>query len=230
MLPLAVYTAWYAMLVNEVPRDAAYQASDKKGILIWGVGGSVGSVALQLAKSMGFHIYATASATHHPYLQTLGNGTGKVTLFDYKDADVVQKVVAAAKGDGVVVDQGIEAAAGNLGDMISILNQTKGAAGWGQYAKIASAPFSPIMLWHTMLCPSLFSGVRVKFVEPPKDEKVMHGDLAYFYTTWLPRVLASGDLVPSPRLQAAPGGLKGIQDGLDELKKKVSWVKIVLEL
>ena len=52
MLPLAVYTAWYGMLVNGIPRDTKYQLSDNKGILIWGVGGSVGSVTLQVIKSM----------------------------------------------------------------------------------------------------------------------------------------------------------------------------------
>ena len=80
MLPLAVYTAWYGMLVNEIPRETKYQLSDNKGILLWGAGGSVGSVTLQLAKSMGFHVYATASAKHHSYLQTLGGGPGKVMI------------------------------------------------------------------------------------------------------------------------------------------------------
>ena len=48
-----------------------------------------------------------------------------MTLFDYHDKDVVQQIVQAIKKDGVIVDMGYEAAAGNLNEMIAILNQTK---------------------------------------------------------------------------------------------------------
>ena len=48
-----------------------------------------------------------------------------MTLFDYHDKDVVQQIVQTIKKDGVIVDMGYEAAAGNLNEMIAILNQTK---------------------------------------------------------------------------------------------------------
>ena len=226
ILPLAVYTAWFALLIAEIPRDAIFQENDKKGILIWGVGGSVGSIVMQIAKSMGFHVYATASSNHHSYLQELGKGSGKVTLFDYKDKDVNSKIINAAAQDGIVIDIGIEAAAGNLKDIVSILNKTKGTT---PYAKISCAPFSFSMLWY-LFVPSFCTGVKVKFVDSPKDANVRLQEFSFIYNTWLPTKLISGEIVPSPKVKVIPNGLNGIQNGLDELKKGVSGVKLVVEI
>ena len=38
-------------------------------------------------------------------------------------------------------------------------------------------------------------------------------DISFMYNTWLPQALSSGVLVPSPRLQSASGGLRGLQAG-----------------
>ena len=54
---------------------------------------------------------------------------------------------------------------------------------------------------------------QVKFVAPPNDQEELRRDLSFMYNTWLPNALASGDLVPSPRVQKAPNGLRGIQAG-----------------
>lgn len=72
LLPMAVATTWGAWSVIGIPRDAAYTAADKKGMLVWGGAGSVGSAAVQVAKLMGFHVYVTASEKHHEYLKRLG--------------------------------------------------------------------------------------------------------------------------------------------------------------
>lgn len=226
ILPLAMFTAWHAIFGLDIPRESVFQLSDKKGILIWGVSGSVGSVALQIAKIMGFHVYGTASQKHHEYLQGLGQGPGKVKLFDYKDKNVVSQIISAAAADGVVLELAIEAAAGNLNDIVSVLNKTKAK---GTYAKISCAPFSVSMLWYTNV-PSFFTGVSAKFVLPAKDPKVMMSDFAFVHNTWLPAKLASKELVPSPHIQIIPGGLPAVQAGLDELKKGVSGVKLVLEV
>ena len=226
ILPLAIYTAWFALMIADIPRDVVYQENDKKGILIWGVGGSVGSIAMQIAKTMGFHVYATASSKHHSYLQELGKGPGKVKLFDYKDKDVTSNIINAAKQDGVIIDIGIEAAAGNLKDIVSILNKTKGTT---SYAKLSCAPFTFSMVWY-LIIPSFFTGVQVKFVDAPKDVNVRQKEFAFIYNTWLPSKLNSGEIVPSPKIQIIPNGLNGIQNGLDELKKGVSGVKLVVEI
>lgn len=226
MLPLALYTSWYALLNLDIPRDTVYQATDKKGILILGVGGSVGSIALQIAKSMGFHIYATASENHHSYLQSLGAGPGSVTLFDYKDGEVINKIVKAAKDDNVVVDLAIEAAAGNLKDIVTILNRTKGST---RRAKISAAPFSLSLIWY-MLTPSCLSGVLIKFVDANPDQIERSNDFSYFFNNWLTEKLRTRELVPSPELKVLHGGLNAISGGLEELKAGVSGIKLVVEV
>jgi len=228
LLPLAVFTAWFAILNLDIPRDTVYQSNAKKGILIWGVGGSVGSIALQLAKSMGFHVYATASEKHHSYLQSLGNGPGTVKLFDYKHKAVVKNIIDAIRSDGVTIDVAIEAAAGNLKDIVRIVRKTKSPS--THRPKIAAAPFSMSLLWYGFIVPSFISGVQVTFVEPPTDPVVRNNDLAFIYNTWLTEKLKSSEIVPSPKVKVVPGGLSGLNDGLAELKAGVSGVKLVLEL
>jgi hypothetical protein len=225
IFPLAVLTSWYSLITCGVERDASYGQADKQGILIWGVGGSVGSIALQIAKSLGFYIYATASQKHHAYLQTLGQGPGTVKLFDYKDKDVVHKIITAAKEDGVKVHRAIEAAAGNLKDCIRILRETKGDR--SVTPKIAAAPFSLAMLWYRLL-PTWWTGATVQFVHIVDDKQ--SAGFRFVFRTWLGPKLASGQLVPSPQIQVVPGGLAGIQAGLDIWSKGVSGVKLVVEL
>ena len=55
-----------------------------------------------------------ASRKHHAYLQDLGLGPGTIRLFDYKERNVVRKIISAVKDGGVKVHQAIEAAAGNM--------------------------------------------------------------------------------------------------------------------
>ena len=225
LLPLAVLTSWFSFFTCGVARDASFNTADKQGILIWGVGGSVGSIALQIAKSLGFCVYATASKKHHAYLQALGQGPGTVRLFDYKDKDVVQQIIRAVKDDGVKMHQAIEAAAGNLKDCICILRETRGDR--SVTPKIACAPFSLALIWYRML-PTWWSGASIKFVHVEDDKNA--GTFHFVFRTWLGPKLASGALVPSPQVQVVPGGLAGIQAGLDILSKGVSGVKLVVEL
>ncbi len=74
---LAVVTAWFSFFTCGVSHDTLFNPADKQGILIWGVGGSVGSVALQIAKSVGFYVYATACQPKTSCLSPrLGAGAG----------------------------------------------------------------------------------------------------------------------------------------------------------
>jgi len=227
VLPLAVYTAWYSFLHLEVERDKVFSESDKKGILIWGVSGSVGSVTLQIAKTLGFHIYATASSKHHSYLSGLGNGPGKLTLFDYNDKEVVKKIVNAAREDGVFIDLAIESAAGNLRDIVSIVKQTKSPT--TRFPRISAAPFSLSLLWYTLL-PSVISRVIIKFVSGPADANSRVKDFSFIYNTWLSEKLNNRSIVPSPKVKVYPEGFQGIEKGFSELKNGVSGIKIVVEV
>ena len=146
-------------------------------------------------------------------------------MFDYKDKDVVEKIIKAVKDDGVKVYQAIEAAAGNMKDCLRILRATKGDK--SVTAKLAAAPFSFALLWHSMV-PTFWSGASVQFVKILDDKAL--GGFHFVFRAWLGPKLASGELVPSPQIQVVPGGLAGIQAGLDLWSKGVSGVKLVVEL
>ncbi|KAK8076083.1 hypothetical protein PG994_003355 [Apiospora phragmitis] len=76
------------------PKPEGYVPSNADDpILVWGAGSSVGQFALQVLRWYGYrHVLATASPSHHEYLR----GLGASACFDYRDADVAEKVLAAA--------------------------------------------------------------------------------------------------------------------------------------
>lgn len=74
------------------PEDYVPPRADEP-ILIWGAASSVGQQSLQILRYYGYrHLIATASAAHHDYLR----GLGATEVIDYKDAGVVEAILAAA--------------------------------------------------------------------------------------------------------------------------------------
>jgi len=214
LLPMAVMVAWSGWYRNGLPRDTAYTAADKKGMLVWGGASSIGSAAVQVAKLMGFSVYVTASEKHHEYLK----GLGATKVFDYKGEDVVGKIVKAVKEDGVTVETGFDAV-GQVKSCLEILKEVKGHG----TARLASAvPLSEDTPTE--------EGVEVKFVAAPADEGERMEFFHFVFGVWLKERLEKGEFVPSPKVKMVEGGLEGVSKGLDELKKGVSGVKLVLEV
>ena len=214
LLPMSVETAWAGWYTIGLPRDTAYTAADKKGMLVWGGASSIGSGAVQIAKSMGFSVYVTSSEKHHEYLK----GLGASKVFDYRGEDVVESIVKAAKEDGVTVQMGFDAV-GQVKSCLEILKEAKGKG----TAKLASArPLSEDS-------PKM-EGVEVKFISPPEDEKERMEFFHFVFGVWLKEKLEKGEFVPSPKVQVVGRGLESVQKGLDELKKGVSGVKLVVEV
>ncbi|KAI0169417.1 GroES-like protein [Hypoxylon sp. FL1284] len=214
ILPMAVVTAWSGWWSIGLPSDTSFAPSDKQGLLVWGASSSVGSVAVQSAKLLGFTVYATASAKHHDYVRSLG----AAKVFDYKDPDVEQSIVEAAKGDGLTFRYGYDA----VGALQSCQNILKALKGSGT-AHLASAP--PLM----PNSPTT-EGVESKFVAAPLDEKVQAEQFSFWMNVWLKEKLEKKELVPSPKIQVVEGGLRGINKGLDILNAGVSCTKLVLEV
>lgn len=214
LLPLGVLTGWAGFFQAGIPIDTKYTPADKQGVLIWGGSSSVGSNAIQIAKLLGFRVYVTASEKHHSYLKTLG--TDK--LFNYRDINVVENVIKAVKEDGVVIQVGYDAV-GQLKECQQILQRTKAEGP----ARLASAV--PL----TEDSPKA-EGVVVKFVEAEEDEKKTNELIHFVYRVWLKEKLEKGVYTPSPRMQIVEGGLKAANNALDEWKKGVSAVKIVIEV
>ncbi|KAE8447816.1 hypothetical protein EG329_010210 [Mollisiaceae sp. DMI_Dod_QoI] len=78
------------------PRPSLEPAHATDPILIWGGSSSVGQYALQILRYYGYtNLLATASKTHHAALKSLG---ARVVV-DYRDSDVLNKLLEAAGGN-----------------------------------------------------------------------------------------------------------------------------------
>lgn len=145
-------------------------------------------------------------------------GLGAIEVFDYKSEGVVESVVKAAKKDVVSVQIGYDAA-GQVGSCLEILKELKGEG----TAKLATAVSLP------KDSPKV-EGVEVTFVATPEDEKEKTEHFRFVFGVWLKGKLEKGEFVPSSKVQLVGGGLESINKGLDELKKGVSGVKLVVEV
>jgi NADPH2:quinone reductase len=123
-LPLAFITS-YAGIV-----DRAHLRGGTK-VLVQGGAGGVGHIAVQLARSLGANVYATASAHHAGLVRQLG-----ATPIDYRAQTVEQYVMSLTDGEGfdLVVDtvggaslDASFAAVRHFGHVVSAL-------GWGTHA------------------------------------------------------------------------------------------------
>ncbi|CAF9927304.1 MAG: hypothetical protein ALECFALPRED_003682 [Alectoria fallacina] len=214
LLPMAVITTWSGWYSIGLPRDTAYTAADKKGMLVWGGASSIGSTAVQVAKSMGFSVYVTASEKHGEYLK----GLGASQVFDYKSEDVVEKIVKAAKADGVTIQAGYDAV-GQVKSCLDVLKEFKGEGTLKLATTVPPTEDTPKE-----------EGVEVKFVAGPEDEEERTEHFHFVFGVWLKEKLEKGEIVPSPKILVLEGGLESIDKGLNELKKGVSGVKLVLEV
>ncbi|KAL9616347.1 MAG: hypothetical protein Q9160_008767 [Pyrenula sp. 1 TL-2023] len=214
ILPLAVATTWAGFYCAGISRNTAYTESDKQGILVWGGSSSVGSAVVQAAKLLGFRVYATASEKHSAYIKSLGASR----VFDYKSGGVEDRIVKAAREDGVAISIGYDAVGAHKSCM-EILKGLNGSAP----AKLVSAARLPEDL-------APVDGVEVKFVLAPADEKERTEHFRFIFNVWLKEKLADGQIVPSPKVQVLEGGLGAASKGLDQLKAGVSGTKLVLEV
>lgn len=81
---------------------------------------------MQLARDLGFRVFATASKAHHQYLRSLG----AAEVFDYHDADVVFEIVASARAAGVAIGLGYDAVTeGNSAELAADVLAASGGKG-----------------------------------------------------------------------------------------------------
>lgn len=190
LLPMAVATAWAGLYSIGVPYDTKYTDADRKALLVWGGGGSIGSAAVQVAKLLGFIVYATASAKHHEHLKTLGASR----LFDYKDENVIEQIVQAAEDDGLtipIVYDGVPG--GQLTKDVEVLEKLRGA----EIGRVAfAAPLPPDFQQP--------DGIEVKFAMGPTEEKARNEHFRFIFNVWLKEKLASKEFVPVQRFSWFP--------------------------
>jgi len=225
-LGMSVITAWSGWwVIGLLSRELKVEVEEstnkggQKGILVWGGSSSIGTGAIQSAKLMGFKVYTTSSPHNHAYLLSTLNAD---RVFDYKDPDVVSFIIKAAQEDGISISIAYDAA-GATDSCTAILNALTPP---GEQGRIASA----VGLKGRVSEMVMEGGAVAKFVVAPEEEKDRDQFFEWVFNRWLKEKLEKGEYVPSPRVRVVEGGLAGLNGALDELKKGVSGVKLVVEV
>ena len=216
VFPMAMATSVIALHVClGIPRPTGpiIAQSQESGLLIWGASSSVGISALQLARNLGFKVFATASPTHYQTLKSLG----AFEVFDYNDSSVVDKIVAAAKSAGAPISLGFDTitegtTAKQAADVL--------AASGGKGGKLVL-----VLEWP--------EGEKVDSIEVSQTGATRTGrdqvELGkWFFNEYLEKSLANGSIVSAPKIEVVAGGIKAAQGVFDKLKAGVSGKKLVV--
>ncbi|KAG4435640.1 hypothetical protein IFR05_008887 [Cadophora sp. M221] len=219
LLPMSLGTSGTALFHDlgiPLPVSAEIPKESAGSILIWGGASAVGSMAIQLARLAGYTVYSTSSPAHHAYLKELG----AVAAFDYRSPAVVEDIVAAAKKAGQPITYAVDAIAEGetFGQTASVLAKSGGAG-----SKMAH-----LLPWpETKVVPEGVENINSMCDKCWGVRKDM--SISLFHET-VPVALATGTIIPSPRLRIIEGGLDGLEDALVILSKRVSAQKLVVSV
>ncbi|KAI5889058.1 GroES-like protein [Schizophyllum commune H4-8] len=121
--PIPNFTAAQALYIRlNLPKPFTSDAPFNEKILIWGGSTAVGHHAIQLAKLSGLTTFVTASPAVFPELKALGADQ----LFDYRDPDVVAKIVEAAGSDGIIYALDTVSENGTTDAVVDAMSVTRG--------------------------------------------------------------------------------------------------------
>ena len=221
IFPMAMATAAVALfVVLGIPIPLAQGDATQKpssALLVWGAASSVGTSAVQIARSMGLIVFATASPQHHDWLKKLG----AAEVFDYHDEDVVAKLAGAAKARGTGIHLAFDPISKD-----ATLDQVPAAVvasvGKGK-GKVATVLYWP------------------EGKEKPADVQVdltvamRHGTDQeklgrWFFNEWLEKAMDSKTVVPAPQFEVVDGGVEAAQKVFDMLRNGVSGKKLVVQV
>ncbi|KAH6876439.1 chaperonin 10-like protein [Thelonectria olida] len=217
-IPLGLVTA-STLLFDSVgvplPESESSATDGSAVILIWGGSSSVGSNAIQLARRAGLKVLTTASPQHHEYLKSLGANQ----VFDYHSSTVIDDIIAAVEKAGDSVEYAIDTISlpESLRQVTAILNKTG----------VKSKKLGLVLGWPE----DVQKPEGVEVVPTSAGNIFKKTDIAdWVFRKFLPTALEKGTFVPSPHVKLLPGGLGGLQAGLDTLKRGVSGQKVVFNL
>ncbi len=92
-IPVTFMTAWHSLVTLAKLRPS-------ETVLVWGASGGLGSAAVQIAKTLGATVIATAGGEEK---SRFVEGLGADHVIDYRSADVVRSVMEITNGQGVDV-------------------------------------------------------------------------------------------------------------------------------
>jgi NADPH:quinone reductase-like Zn-dependent oxidoreductase len=227
VLPLALSTAATGLFQQDHlalplptigPPDRGQPASGPPNrhetVLVWGASTSVGSNAVQLARSAGYRVIATASPRNFDYVRSLGAAAAA----DYHRRGAVDEIIDAL-GDSPLAGT-IAIGSGSLAPTLSIASRAPGRR------RVVSASPSPITRLRS-------AWVRRRGVQLTgiwggtlKDNEVGPG----IYVDFLPAALASGTYRAAPEAVVVGEGLGQIPGAIDQLRRGVSAKKLVVRI
>jgi len=136
VLPLTLSTAAVGLFQKDqlgLPLPTLDTVDRHETVLVWGGSTSLGSNAIQLARSSGYRVVTTASPRNFDYVRSLG----AEAAIDYRSADAVDELVAAI-GDSPLAGS-IAIGSGSLRPTIRVAARTSGSR------RVASAMIGPLV-------------------------------------------------------------------------------------
>lgn len=230
--------AWDVLGISRLGEGESSGVPKRKNqaLLIWGASSSIGTMGVQTARilredcnSSFSAVYATSGAKNQSYISSLGADR----VFDYKDPDVVEKIVSAAREDGVVIRccflamgdvgkcQDVLGAFGSFPEDDTVGEEQKGKG--KTKGKIASAPPIPSDVKEV-------DAVEIIFLTPSMDERERLAQFRYWLGTWGTAMLGNGSIRPSPEVRVVGRGLGAVNSGVDEVLRGVNCTKLVVEV
>ncbi|KAI4238303.1 MAG: hypothetical protein LQ349_001199 [Xanthoria aureola] len=214
ILPMAIATTGVGIFLNlGIPRPTGTE-KQSGGFLVWGASSSVGSAAVQIARSLGYTVYAVASPNHHSKTREYGASH----VFDYNDSNVLTNITNAAKGDGKTIRLAYDAISenGTSEQVASVLEQQGGGK------LVITLPFP-----ETAKKPDNVE-ISATFAARINTDSKEFG--AWLFNEFLERSLADKTFVPSPAIEKVEGGIASVQKALDLHRKGLSGKKLVVPL
>ncbi|KAK0514502.1 hypothetical protein JMJ35_003119 [Cladonia borealis] len=212
ILPMSIATAGLGIFLSlDVPRPPAKQQG---GFLVWGASSSVGSAAVQIAKSLGYTVYAVCSPRHSVYVQKLGAHE----TFDYNDSDIVKKITQSLKASNQQIVTAYDAISehGSAPMCAEILS----SFGGGKLCTTLPYPEDSTKP----------AGVEVAHTFAARVTLDAQDFGKWLFNEWLEKALADKTYVPSPAIEKVDGGISAVQKALDIHQKGLSGKKLVIPL
>ncbi|KAK5952498.1 hypothetical protein OHC33_006542 [Knufia fluminis] len=215
-LPLAVSTAAAGLYQSkkeiclELDPPSTDPKKSGKTLLVWGGSSSVGTAAIQLAVASGLDVVTTCSKRNFDLVDKLG-----AKPFDYNSPSIVGDLVAELQKGSFV----------------------------GAYDSIGTRESS---MQAAQVVVQFGGGILSSVLPPPEDVpasvqakqvfavSIFYGENAHVgkavYEDFLPKALASGQIMPAPPSEVVGHGLDAIQEACKKQKAGVSAKKIVVTL
>ncbi|KAI1653132.1 GroES-like protein [Daldinia decipiens] len=213
-VPLAAMTAAVGLYVKLGLPQPWTPAIEPTPLLIYGAASSVGAYAVQLARKSNIHPLICVAGKSHAYVETLIDRSKGDVIIDYRGGD-----------DAVV--EALKKAAGDS----KILYALDATSEYNSYVNISK------VLTEGSKVTSVLSPQNFEYPAHVSHSITMVGsvytedkDFGYVYFRYFGRGLQEGWFKAQPQV-VVPGGLGGIQEGLENLKAgKANGIKYVFRI